>query len=622
MQGTLLAIDREDTLKKAEKLLRQGRLDLAIAEYERVVEDQPRDWNTANSLGDLYMRAAQPERAVAVYLRVADHLFSEGFFPKAGAIFKKILKITPDDERSQLQLAEISARQGLLVDAKAYLTVVGNRRRSQGDAAGADEIVVRLGALDPGDYEARSNAAAAIARSGNTAAAAARYREIHADLVEKGRDADALVALKEAVRCNPADFDARVVLARSAVERGAVDEAREYLDPQTAAHDPALLLALVDVELRSGHIENAQQLLPRVLALGAVMTDRVVALAWSLAESNSAAAGACVDAAAEASIARGEYAEAARILEEFATRVPGQVTALLKLVEVCVDGGLDTTMYEAQARLADAYLATGHFSEARVIAEDLVAREPWEAPHVHRLRQALQSLNVPDVDAVIAERVNSPAGPPVEGLDHQMFTRDVTSPAPGDTVLPPKVEDVAPGPTESRGSMEIDLTTVLGDLRMGDAPPPPPPAPQDLDRVFAGLRSDAAREDAADEAGEHMALARTYLEMGMKAEAVDPLETAARSPNCRFEAAGTLGRLARERGDLLRAVDWLEQAAEVPPPSVEEGRALLYDLGATLESAGESARALAVFLELQADADNYRDVAVRAARLARSETGG
>jgi len=38
-----VALDRDDTLKKAEKLLRQGRLDAAIAEYVRVIEEQPRD---------------------------------------------------------------------------------------------------------------------------------------------------------------------------------------------------------------------------------------------------------------------------------------------------------------------------------------------------------------------------------------------------------------------------------------------------------------------------------------------------------------------------------------------------------------------------------------------------
>ena len=53
-----------------------------------------------------------------------------------------------------------------------------------------------------------------------------------------------------------------------------------------------------------------------------------------------------------------------------------------------------------------------------------------------------------------------------------------------------------------------------------------------------------------------------------------------------------------------------------------EGRELLYDLGAILETVGETARALAVFLELQADAGEYRDVAARVERLARVQTGG
>ena len=35
-------------------------------------------------------------------------------------------------------------------------------------------------------------------------------------------------------------------------------------------------------------------------------------------------------------------------------------------------------MYSAQAQLADAYIAAGAATEARFIAEDLVAREPWE----------------------------------------------------------------------------------------------------------------------------------------------------------------------------------------------------------------------------------------------------
>ena len=110
--------------------------------------------------------------------------------------------------------------------------------------------------------------------------------------------------------------------------------------------------------------------------------------------------------------------------------------------------------------------------------------------------------------------------------------------------------------------------------------------------------------------------------MGMSDEAIGSLETAARSPKYRFEAAAMLGRLYRDQQDIPHAIEWLERAAEAPAPGLEEGRTLLYDLGATLEHAGEAARALAVFMELQADAGEYRDVSARVERLARVQTGG
>ena len=75
----------------------------------------------------------------------------------------------------------------------------------------------------------------------------------------------------------------------------------------------------------------------------------------------------------------------------------------------------------------------------------------------------------------------------------------------------------------------------------------------------------------------------------------------------RGHAAGH--RVARARGGSAGA-------------DAEEGRALLYDLGVVLDEAGETARALAVFLELQADAGDYRDVPARIDRLARVQSGG
>jgi tetratricopeptide (TPR) repeat protein len=643
-----LAFDREDTLKKAEKLLRQGRLDAAVAEYARVVEEQPRDWNTLNTLGDLYARAGLTEKAAAAYMRIADHLFHEGFYPRAAALYKKILKIKPDEEACQLNLGEIAVKQGLLVDAKSHFGALADRRRARGDRAGAEEMVVRLGTLDPADIEARIAAAKVLEQQGDLVLASFRYRELHGDLLEKGRKEEAFAALREAVRLNPDDKEGRIELGREAVATGDAEAVRTYLDRETVSQDPALMLALVDIELRSGALEPARELVRQLLALDRERRHEIVDLAWKHVETSDDSAFMCVDAVVEAAIAANDYADAAGVLQEFVARVPAQIPALLKLVEVCVDGGFEARMYQTQAQLADAYLAAGHASEARVIAEDLVAREPWERAHIDRFRKALVLLNVSDPDTLIAERLSGQG--PFMAKDHfadlpfespEAVTEPpvdtVTISAPNEEPITPvevvveaapaaPAPDCAPVTEQSKqpgGSVEIDLTRLLGDLQgtTMSASSDPPPQRDNPDAAFQDFHDAVSRQTGAEEAAQHLKLARTYLEMGMPDEAIGSLQTAARSPRHRFEAASTLGRLYRDQQDLPRAIEWLERAAEAPAPGVEDGRALLYDLGATLESACETARALAVFMELQADAGAYRDVGARVERLSKVQTG-
>jgi tetratricopeptide (TPR) repeat protein len=637
-----VALDREDTLKKAEKLLRQGRLENAIAEYLRVVEDQPRDWNTANTLGDLYARANQPGMAVAQYARIADHFFQDGFYPKAAALYKKVLKHVPDDDPAQLRLADISARLGLLKDAKNYYLAVGARRRARGDVRGADEIVIVLGGVDPSDFQARTAAARVLLSTGDEGGAAARFKELYSDLFEKGREAEALDALREAVRLNPRDTDGRALLARAALTAGDTEAAREYLDRETAGDDPALLMALAEVELRGEDLSAAREILPLILTLESSRRDDVAALGWALCESSPDAAFVCIDAAVDAAIAATEFDQAAGLLQDFVVRVPGYIPALLKLVEVCVDGGLETTMYETQARLTDAYLAGSHAAEARVIAEDLVAREPWESAHIERFRRALVMLKVSEPDSVIAERLSGAT--PFLATDHfsDPLPYDPLPPAPVATVadpLPTQAESAAAtrhaavaqqempsSASTSQGHVEIDLTSILGALEEdADLPASSTPVNESKgnpDEVFKDFRTEATRKAAADQSAQHMKLARTYREMGMLDEATTALKNAARSPQGRFEAGSMLGRMYKEQGDLPSAIEWFVHAAEVPAPVADEGRALLYDLAVTLEEAGEIARALAVLLELQGDAGTYRDVAERVARLQSQQRGG
>jgi tetratricopeptide (TPR) repeat protein len=171
--------------------------------------------------------------------------------------------------------------------------------------------------------------------------------------------------------------------------------------------------------------------------------------------------------------------------------------------------------------------------------------------------------------------------------------------------------------------VQIDLESALAELAAEFAPAiPPAPPREDLEHVFQDFRDEVTRQTGADDAAQHMRLAATYLEMGMEDDAIASLRQAARSPRHRFEAGVRLARLFKGRNDLSQAVEWMERAAEAPAASADAGLALLYDLAATLEGMGETARALAVFMELQADAGEYRDVAARVDRLSRVQTGG
>ena len=687
--------DREAALKAAEKALKLGKVDAAIAEYVKVVESQPRDWNSANALGDLYVRAKQVDKGVQQYTRIADHLAEEGFYPKAAALYKKILKVKPDDEYSMLQSGDLAAKQGTLADAKKLFLQVAERRKARGDRKGAAEVAIRLGTLDPEDLDARVRAGQLAAEMGDTAVALREFRDVAAKLEKQERHTDALVPLQlaydldqsdDAVRArlfaaylgsnpeaarkvasgiaelkdvataftkagqgeaaldvmgevanlDPSDLDIRANLALAYVGRGDLDKARTFLSAETAGTNPALWLTLAEMELRANRFTEGKAAVRQAMTLDREQAQPAVVLGCRLAEANVEAGYQPIDAVADFALAEGDYPAAAVALHEFTTRVRSHLVALMRLVEICVDGGLEGTMYEAQAALADAYLEAGRAMEARIISEDLVAREPWNKANIDRFRRALIMLGENDPDGIIADRLSGDSPfLATEKMDlNDGVTFDATPPAPAAAAeAAPSREHAAPKekkskkPTAESGAIEIDLSDLLGGPG-AEAPPASPeplplmPPPRSLDQVFRGMRDESNRASSEEAAAEQYRLALTYHEMGMPDDAIKALESAAHSPRQRFDSASMLGRLYLERKDTKHAIEWLERAAEAPAPTPDAGRALLYDLAKTLESVGEHSRALAVFVELESESGGYRDVAGQIERLSKVQARG
>lgn len=616
-----MPVDRPAILRNAEKLLRSGKLDQAIAEYLRIVEDQPADWNTANALGDLYVRAAKTDRAIEQFVRIADHLHVEGFLPKAAAVYKKVLKLKPDHEHAMLQAGEIASRQGLVVDARAMFNAIMARRRARGDERGVAEISVRLAGLDPNDFEARLSGARIRVSLDEVPGAIADLKALAAYMQEKERPEEALRALREAAELDPDDADLRVQLAPP----DAVGTASTVLAADGQSGDPG-----PSPSLGAGRAESLEAL-ARLLGADTEQRDDVAPFGGSIAESEPAPDFEVVGLAADAAVAAGDHDAAAAALQEYVTRVPGHIPALARLVEICEAGGLDTTLQSSRAQLTDAYIAVGQGDEARILAEGLVAREPWERANIERFRRALVLIGEDDPDEIIAQRLSGQT-PFATGDRTAAAAADFSSAAPASDdrpadfelplAAPPQprlfaqesvIEQVAAVPAGRGRTVEVDLSVALEEIRRPSAQPEAAASPKTV------RATDTAFVNPPDE---NYQLGLSLYDAGRLDEAIAPLKAASRTPKARFLAASLVGRIHRDRGEVADAVEWLERAAQAPAPTPDEGHRLLFDLAEALEHAGETARALAICMELQADAGNYRDVAARIDRLAKVRARG
>jgi tetratricopeptide (TPR) repeat protein len=72
-----------------------NRFDKAIDLLKQIVQDNPRDWNTVNRIGDLYAKLNKLKEANEQYVKVARYFADDGFYLKSIAVWKKVLRNDP-----------------------------------------------------------------------------------------------------------------------------------------------------------------------------------------------------------------------------------------------------------------------------------------------------------------------------------------------------------------------------------------------------------------------------------------------------------------------------------------------------------------------------------------------
>ena len=389
-----MSFDRKAALRAAEKLLRLGKLTPAIAEYTRLAHADPRDWDTGLFLASLHLRARAEDAAIAQFTAVADALCLEGDVERAASVYARILETRPGEEHALRQAAGLAVARGDAPHARTLLMQLADQQIARGDLGIGAETLAEAARLDPSDEATRARVFSLAIEAGNLQrarefATTGEHFRVLADLLQEAGDGEtALALLRRAIEEDPDHLPTVAHLARLLVMQGNAVAAAEHLTPAMAGADTEARLALVEIFLRGGRGDAGLELAERTAAESAESLDPLARLACAAAPHVPEVAFRLVDLAVTRWVAEAAWEPAAGALQQFVSCAPSCIEALVRLVEVAVDGDLTSTASHAQEMLADAYLATGAIDEGLAIAEDLAVREPDNPMHAARVRKA------------------------------------------------------------------------------------------------------------------------------------------------------------------------------------------------------------------------------------------
>ncbi|HWN67557.1 MAG TPA: tetratricopeptide repeat protein, partial [Haliangium sp.] len=170
-----MAFNKNKVMEVARRYTDKGQLDKAIKEYLRVVDDDPQDVRVWLKIGDLYVKKGAKREATETYQRVAEFYSGQGFFLKAVAVYKQILKLNPRLVEVNLKLAELYRQLGLMSDSMQHFEMVAGHFHREGKTKEALATVRQLVELAPDNVATRIKLAELYSKEGMLEEAVAEF---------------------------------------------------------------------------------------------------------------------------------------------------------------------------------------------------------------------------------------------------------------------------------------------------------------------------------------------------------------------------------------------------------------------------------------------------------------
>ena len=260
-----MAIDRNKIQKQAENYVASGKMDRAIDEFLKLLEDKPNDLMMMNRIGDLYLQSARTREAIDMFKRAGMGYEHDGFIPKAAAVFKKAHRAAPDDADVATRLADLYRQTNLTKEAIQIHIEMAEQFTKKGLLKRALEEFAKVVELDPKNLKNKVKLADLYNKEGMKDRAASIYLEVAEALAieQMHSEANQLLERAKTMVTTPAVYltQSRLCVIQKDLG-GAAIHLREGLVPNPRSTE--LLEALAEVEIQSKSPDKALEALGQI----------------------------------------------------------------------------------------------------------------------------------------------------------------------------------------------------------------------------------------------------------------------------------------------------------------------------------------------------------------------
>ena len=397
----LFGFNKQKVLANAEKYVQQGKLSNAISEYEKILKHDAKDLTVTNTVGDLYSRLGETDKATECFKSVGDAYASQGFTVKAIAMYKKICKLKPSLE-SLLKLAELYSQQGLFNDARAQYLQVAEEFLKAGELDNAVRIFQKILEMDPENSNMRIRLAEVYIRLNKKNEAWQIFTAAAESLRAKGSLSGAEEVLQRMLKLDPNNTYALLMQGKNMIESGDAAAAVETLKKvPDIDSNPDGLRDLLKAYLQTGQLSDAGAIAGKLLMVHNDLTS--------------------IATFADALMQAGQYENALLVFDQHADRLLAENSSkmieslhaiighvrdnpdsLQKLLDLFQKAGDTSHVSEVMELLAHASVQSGDLSRSRDLYQQLAQVEPQNTLHMQNYQQVVSQMGGTSGNKLIA----------------------------------------------------------------------------------------------------------------------------------------------------------------------------------------------------------------------------